>query len=98
MAISKKGLRKIIVAHEAFCWKIRRKISHNESHNVEYEIPVQHECEGQILLINIGFYRSEFYGLESMEITPNLIESIELGWEYNKPGKAVKLMNGELFF
>lgn len=102
MAIAKKGLRKIVVAHEIFYWKIRKKISHNEKHNIEYEIPVQHENEGQILLINVGFYRSVPYGRESMEITPNLIESkileaIEAGWEYHKPGKPVKLINKELF-
>ncbi|REC63380.1 hypothetical protein DRF65_04590 [Chryseobacterium pennae] len=97
MAIAKKGLRKIIVIDEVFYWKIRKKISHNERHDVEYEISVQHESEGQILLINVGFCRSEPYGRESMEITPSLIESniteaIELGWEYNKQGKAITLM------
>lgn len=103
MTIAKKGLRKIIVAREIFYWKIKKKILHNEKHNSEYEIPVQHENEGQILLINVGFGRSVSYGRESMEITPNLIESkimeaIALGWEYHKPGKPVKRMNGELFF
>ncbi|WP_336960776.1 hypothetical protein [Chryseobacterium contaminans] len=103
MAIAKKGLRQIIVDDKIFYWKIRKKISHNEKHDVEYEIPVQHESEGQILLINVGFCRSESYERESMEITPSLIQSkvieaIELGWKYHQPGKSVKLMNGELFF
>lgn len=103
MAIAKKGLRQIIVDDKIFYWKIRKKISHNEKHDVEYEIPVQHESEGQILLINVGFCRSESYERESMEITPSLIQSkvieaIELGWEYHQPRKSVKLMNGELFF
>jgi hypothetical protein len=103
VAIAKKGLRKIIVTDEVFYWKIRKKISHIERHNVEYDIPVRHESEGQILLINIGFCRSESYGRESMKITPGLIQSkiieaIELGWEYRKPGKAIKLMDGELFY
>ncbi|SDJ91575.1 hypothetical protein [Chryseobacterium jejuense] len=103
MSIAKKGLRKIIVTDEVFYWKIRKKISHIERHNVEYDIPVQHESEGQILLINIGFCRSEYYGRKPMQVTPSDIESsiteaIELGWEYRKPGKAIKLMDGELFY
>lgn len=103
MAIAKKGLRKIIVDDDIFYWKIRKKISHNEKHDIEYEIPVQHENDGQILLINIGFCRSESYGRESMEITPSLIkskiaEAIELGWKYHKQGKPIKLINKGLFF
>lgn len=103
MAIAKKGLRKIIVDDEIFYWKIRKKASHNERHDVEYEIPVQHENEGQILLINAGFCRSESYGREPMEITPGLIQSkiieaMELGWEYHQSGKPLRLINGELFF
>ena len=103
MAIAKKGLRKIIVINEVFYWKIRKKVSHNEEHDATYEIPVQHESEGQILLINVGFCRSEYYGREPMNITPSLIQSniteaIELGWEYNKQGKAITLMHGALFF
>ncbi len=103
MGIAKKGLRKIIVTNEVFYWKIRKKISHNEEHDSEYEIPVQHESEGQILLVNIGFCRSESYGREPMSVTPSLIESqiteaIGLGWEYSKQGKAITLMDGKLFF
>lgn len=103
MAIAKKGLRKIIIADEIFFWKIRKKISHNERHDVEYEIPVQHSSEGQILLINIGFCRSESYGRAPMEVTPGLIQSkineaIEIGWEYYKQGKPVKLVDGKLSF
>lgn len=103
MAVAKKGLRKIITGDEIFYWKIRKKISHNERHDIEYEIPVQHESEGQILLINVGFCRSESYGREPIEIVPSLIQSkiteaIELGWEYHQHGKPVKLINGELFF
>lgn len=103
MAIAKKGLRKIVVNNEIFHWKVRRKISHNEQHNSDYSIPIQHESEGQIILISIGFCRSEGYGRKPMKITPGLIQShildaIDLGWAYDQPGAAVELINGKLFY
>ncbi|KFF18892.1 hypothetical protein [Chryseobacterium sp. JM1] len=101
MALAKKGLRKIVVDDQIFYWKIRKIVSHNEKHDNEYGIPVQHESEGQLLLIYTGFCKSIDYGRELMNITPKLIQSkiteaIELGWNYSQPGKTVDLVNGEL--
>ncbi|MCT2406914.1 hypothetical protein NZD88_05025 [Chryseobacterium antibioticum] len=58
MALAKKGLRKIVIDDQVFYWKIRKIVSHNEKHNEYYGIPVQHESEGQLLLIYTGFCRS----------------------------------------
>ena len=103
MAISKKGLRKINVNDEVFYWKIRRKISHNEAHNEEYSIPVQHESEGQLLFINVNFGRSYGYGDEYIKsVTPvmikeKIIEAINLGWKYNMNVNPISLSNSKLF-
>ncbi|GEM_PF-3894065 len=40
MAISKKGLRKIQVLNKDFYWRVRKKISHDESHNEQLGIPI----------------------------------------------------------
>jgi len=101
MAIAKKGLRKIVVDDKVFYWKIRKAVSHRESHDSDYGIPVQHESEGHLLLIYTGFCRSGYYVRIPMKITPHLIrskikEAIKQGWKYNEPGKAVELVDGKL--
>ncbi len=102
MSIAKKGLRKINVNGENFYWKIRKKISHNESHNSEYAIPVQHENEGQLLFIYVGFCRSYGYQERVVEsVTPSMIkekiiEAIELGWNYLEKGTILNLVGGKL--
>jgi hypothetical protein len=70
MAISKKGLRKIQVEGENFYWRVRKKISHDEYHNDQLGIPIQHESEGQLLIAYIGYCRSKDYGKESIESIP----------------------------
>lgn len=89
------------VDDDIFYWKIRKVISHEERHDQEYGIPVQHESEGRILLVYAGLCRSGYNGEEAITVTPHLIhtkikEAIKLGWQYNEPGKTVKLINGEL--
>lgn len=102
MAISKKGLRKINVNGENFYWKIRKKISHNEAHNSEYRIPIQHEIEGQILFIQVRFCRSYGYDLEPiLAVTPRLIkqkivEAINLGWQFQLKGNPILLSENKL--
>lgn len=101
MALAKKGLRRMVVGDQIFYWKIRKIVSHNEKHNEEYGIPVQHESKGQLLLIYTGLCRSIDYGREPMNITPQIIkskiiEAIDLGWKFDQPGTAVKLVNGVL--
>ena len=101
MAISKKGLRKITFSQEVFLWKIKKKASHNERHDNDYEIPIQYESGGQILLACVGFCRSQGYGREPMEITPSLIsscitEAIGLGWKHKEPEKPIRLIDGKL--
>jgi len=98
MAVAKKGLRKINMNGENFHWKIRKKISHNEAHNSEYKIPIQHEMGGQILLIQVGFCRSHGYDSDPiLSVTPSLIkekilEAINLGWQFNLKGKPIHLL------
>ncbi len=102
MAISKKGLRKIQVSGEEFYWKVRKKISHDEAHNDQLGIPIQHKSEGQLLMVYVGYCRSEDYGREPLKsITPSIIKecimtAIELGWKYDEKGKPVSLVNGKL--
>jgi len=102
MSIAKKGLRKININGENFYWKIRKKISHNESHNIEYAIPIQHEDEGQLLFIYVGFCRSYGYQEKTVEnITPlivkeKIIEAIELGWNYLEKGDPISVVSGKL--
>jgi hypothetical protein len=97
MAIAKKGLRKINVEGEDFYWRVRKKISHNEAHNNELGIPVQHSSGGQLLLVYLGFCRSYGYGTKSIEsVTPSLIknyilEAIKLGWQFNQNGKPISV-------
>ncbi len=102
MAISKKGFRKIVVNEETFYWKVRKKISHDEYHDDQCAIPIQHESEGQLLFVFLGFCRSEGYGRKSIQsITPKLIsekisEAINLGWKYTVVGNPISCVNGEL--
>ena len=102
MAISKKGCRKIQVSGETFLWKVRKKVSHDERHNDQLGIPIQHASEGQLLIVYLGYCRSEDYGRESVvSITPTMIsesiqEAIKLGWNYKEKGKPVALVNNTL--
>ncbi|WP_343748645.1 hypothetical protein [Fluviicola sp.] len=102
MAVSLKGMRKITVNGEVFLWKIRRKISHNEAHNDDYAIPVQHHSGGQLLFVSVGFTRSYGYQNDSPEsVTPSMIrplieQAISLGWKYDKPGNAICLKTDSL--
>ncbi len=65
-------MRKITVNGEVFLWKIRKKMSHEEKHNDQYPIPVQHISGGQVLFVFVGFTRANpGYSNESPEsITP----------------------------
>lgn len=102
MAISKKGFRKIDVDGEIFYWKIRKKISHEEAHNTQYGVPIQHQSDGQLLIAYVGFCRSRDYGRESVNsVTPSIIkrcipEAIDLGWKFDIPGKPISLVNATL--
>ena len=102
MAISKKGFRKIDVNGETFFWKVRKKISHDEAHNDQYGVPIQHQSEGQLLIAYVGFCRSEGYGRESVNsVTPSIVkscilEAIGLGWKFDISGKPISLVNGTL--
>lgn len=98
MAISLKGMRKITVNGEVFHWKIRRKISHDEAHNDQYAIPVQHISGGQVLFVYVGFTRAYGgYQNDSPEsVTPAMIsplieKAIALGWNYKQAGNAISL-------
>jgi len=102
MAISKKGLRKIQVSNENFYWRVRKKISHDEAYNEQLGIPIQHESGGQLLIVYIGYGRSEDYGRESLKsITPSkikncILKAIELGWNFSKKEKPISMVNGKL--
>lgn len=103
MAISLKGMRKITVNGEVFLWKIRKKISHNEAHNDEYAIPIQHLSGGQVLFVSVGFTRAYggYYNESPESVTPKMIQplieqAIQLGWKYLDPGNAIRLENGAL--
>ncbi len=96
-------MRKITVNGEVFLWKIRKKISHNEAHNEDQAIPVQHISGGQVLFISVGFTRA--YGgyiNESPEsVTPEMIrplieQAIQLGWNYQESGNAIRLTHDSL--
>lgn len=103
MAISLKGMRKITVNGEVFLWKIRKKMSHNEAHNVEQAIPIQHISEGQLLFVSVGFTRA-YGGYENNSpesVTPKMIQplieqAIQLGWKYDEPGNAIRLVHDSL--
>lgn len=102
MGISKKGSRKIVVDGHTFYWKVRKKVSHEECHDDEYGVPIRHESEGQLLFAYVGYCRSGYPGRESIEsITPSIIKScitqaIELGWQYELPGRPISLVEGKL--
>lgn len=101
MAISKKGLRKIRVLNEYFYWRVRKKISHDEAHNEQLGIPIQHESGGQLLIVYVGFGRSQSYGRESLKpITPSIIKgcilkAIKLGWHFDKKESPISMVNGK---
>ncbi len=102
MAISKKGLRKIQVADETFLWKVRKKVSHEEAHDDQLGIPIYYEKSERLLIVFVGYCRSEYPNRVSIQsITPSIIkskilEAIELGWDYKAKGKIMSLVNGEL--
>ena len=103
MAISLKGMRKITVNGEVFLWKIRKKVSHEEDHNTQIPIPVQHISGGQVLFVFVGFTRAYggYINNSPKSVTPKMIEplireGIQLGWKYNEPGNPIALVNGVL--
>lgn len=103
MAISSKGMRKITVNGEVFLWKIRHKMSHEEDHNDQYAIPVQHPSGGQLLFVFVGFSRAwgGYINNSPESVTPKMIqplieEAMKLGWKFNEPGKPIALVNGVL--
>lgn len=88
MAIPQKGSRKIVVDGNEFIWKIKKYPSHNERHDVDYRIPIQHVEGGQLLLVPLGYCRFwEYNGSHFFPITPSIIEkciklAIKDGWKY----------------
>ncbi len=103
MAISLKGMRKITVSGEVFHWKIRRKISHDEAHNDQYAIPVQHISGGQVLFVYVGFTRAYggYQNNSPESVTPSMIsplieKAILLGWNYKQEGNAISLIGNIL--
>ena len=107
MALAKKGLRTIQVGGESFVWKVRKRVSHEEKHSAQLNIPIQHVSGGQLFIAHIGYSRSgyEAYGIEGAgwlkEITPEIIancimKAISLGWQYKCSGKPVSILNGKL--
>lgn len=88
MAMSRKGSRKIVIDGNEFIWKIKKCLSHNERHDMMYQIPIQHIGGGQILLVSTGFCRSYNYeGSRVFQITPSIIakcieHAIEEGWQF----------------
>jgi hypothetical protein len=103
MAISLKGMRKITIDGEVFLWKIRRKVSHEEDHNDQLPIPVQHVSGGQVLFVFLGFTRAwgGYVNNSPTSITPKMIEplireAIFLGWKFSEPGNPIALVDGVL--
>ncbi|SHE78881.1 hypothetical protein [Dysgonomonas macrotermitis] len=95
MAIPKKGSRKITIDNNIFVWKIKKHPSHNERHDVDYLIPIQHIDGGQILLVRLGYCRSGYSLSPIQEITPSIIkrcikEATIKGWHFDK--KAAPLV------
>ncbi len=90
MAFPKKGTRTIIVDTHIFLWKIKKCPSHNEKHDIQYEIPIQHILGGQVFLASVGYCRSVGYHQnETFAITPALIEKCiryaqSQGWDFLK--------------
>ncbi len=96
MAFPKKGTRKISVSGENFFWRIRKKVSHNERHDDEIGIPIQHESEGTILIANVGYCRSGYTKEPISRITPSIIEgciklAMEKGWNFKEKGQSFVL-------
>lgn len=109
MAINKKGYRKIEVRGETFLWRVRKKVSHEEGHADQLPIPVQHDNGGQLLFVFVDYsragYKHDEKGLVVLDrtfpITPSMIRAqielaIESGWEFDKPGQAIALVDGKL--
>lgn len=89
MSIPRKGSRKIAIDGEEFIWKIKKHPSHNERHNVGYEIPVQHVNGGQILLVSLGYCRSRYDRRNTYPVTPSLIGrcikyAVYDGWKFKE--------------
>ncbi len=87
MALPRKSRRKITIDSDVFYWVIRHRVNHEERHDSPYQIPVQHEDEGQLLLLDVGFNRSGYTDRSIPVVTPRLIEAciefaIESGWDY----------------
>lgn len=88
MTMPRKGSRKIVIDGNEFIWKIKKDPSHSESHDVMYQIPIQHIGGGQILLVSTGFCRSYAYkGSRVFQITPSIITrcieyAIGEGWQF----------------
>jgi hypothetical protein len=101
MALPKKGFRKITVEGHEFIWKIRKKISWNEIHDVPLAIPIQNENGGQLLLLTIGYSRSYFTENNQFKITPALIQlcikkAINTGWNHGFEGPQLELDCSEI--
>jgi hypothetical protein len=106
MSLAKKGLRRSQVDGKKFLWKVRGKISHNEWHNAQIGIPIQHESGGQLFIAYVGYSRScyEAYGMGDFSLKPimpsvikdSILQAIKLGWSYEKTGKPVIIRRGQL--
>jgi hypothetical protein len=105
MTLLKKGQRTIEVDGEKFVWKIRRKISHEECHDAELNIPIQHISGGRVFIAHISYSRSGYarQGLRETndfkQVTPAIIASnikaaIALGWQYKIMGKPISIIGG----
>ena len=88
-------------------WKVRKKVSHEEKHEAQLAIPIQHIAGGQLFIAYIDYSRSgyEAYGIvetgKLKKITPAIIEycivkALNLGWQYASPGKPVSILDGKL--
>ncbi len=87
MAIPKRGSRKTIIDGNTFLWKIRKHPTHNERHDVDYLIPVQHIEGGQVLLLSMGYNRSGYRNDYLFMITPGMLadcikDAISEGWNF----------------
>ena len=88
-------------------WKVRSKVSHEEKHEAQLAIPIQHIAGGQLFVAYVGYSRSGYEAYDIVEtgdlkkITPAIIEAcivkaLNLGWQYASPGKPVSILNGKL--
>lgn len=101
MVLPKKGFRKIVIDENQFVWKVRKKISWNEIHDVPLGIPIQNINGGQLLIITIGYSRSYFAENNEFQITPSIIKicikkAIESGWNHNVNGPRMEFDCSEL--